>query len=232
MNLPHFWTSAILLKKLKMTIRNLVLTNLGYFYKQKTKKKGVYMRNEKGFSLIELMIVVVIIGILSTIAVPQYQRFQTKARQSEAKSNLSSLYTTEKAFQAEWNQYYGDFNALGFTVAGVLGYNIGFANGAAVGPATHPVLAYRAAAVTFNANVLCGAPGVANTASAECDLGVGASPGALPATNVINNAAVPIATFAAGARGNIDADAIFDQWQINQLKQLTQPVPAEVDTNQ
>ncbi len=78
------------------------------------------MKNQKGFSLIELMIVVVIIGILSTIAVPQYQNFQKKAKQSEAKTNLSSLFTTMKTFQAEWNQYYGDFRALGYDQSGTI----------------------------------------------------------------------------------------------------------------
>lgn len=57
--------------------------------------------SKKGFSLIELMIVVTIIGILAAIAVPNYQRFQAKARQSEAKSNLAALYAAEKAFFSE-----------------------------------------------------------------------------------------------------------------------------------
>ncbi len=50
-------------------------------------------RRRYGFTLIELMIVVAIIGILAAIAIPNFVRFQARARQSEANTNLKSLFT-------------------------------------------------------------------------------------------------------------------------------------------
>jgi type IV pilus assembly protein PilA len=50
-------------------------------------------RPQSGFTLIELMIVVAIIGILAAIAIPNFVRFQARARQSEANTNLKSLFT-------------------------------------------------------------------------------------------------------------------------------------------
>jgi prepilin-type N-terminal cleavage/methylation domain-containing protein len=50
-------------------------------------------RQRYGFTLIELMIVVAIIGILAAIAIPNFVRFQARARQSEVSTNLKSLFT-------------------------------------------------------------------------------------------------------------------------------------------
>jgi prepilin-type N-terminal cleavage/methylation domain-containing protein len=50
-------------------------------------------RQRYGFTLIELMIVVAIIGILAAIAIPNFVRFQARARQSEVNTNLKSLFT-------------------------------------------------------------------------------------------------------------------------------------------
>ena len=64
-------------------------------------------RKQEGFTLIELMIVVAIIGILAAIAIPNFLQYQLKSRQSEAKTNLQAIKTSEVAFQAEQGCYVG-----------------------------------------------------------------------------------------------------------------------------
>jgi prepilin-type N-terminal cleavage/methylation domain-containing protein len=63
------------------------------------------MRNKRGFTLIELMIVVVIIGILAALAIPRFMRSTTKAKQSEAKQLLKQIYTMQHAYRQEFNAY-------------------------------------------------------------------------------------------------------------------------------
>ncbi len=74
--------------------------------------------NKRGFSLTELMIVVAIIGILATIAIPKFMTYQAKAKQTEAKNNLVAVHTGEISYFAENNGYIDDFNAIGFAVSG------------------------------------------------------------------------------------------------------------------
>ena len=58
-----------------------------------------------GFTLIELMIVVAIIGILAAIAIPNFLRFQLKAKSSEGKTNLAAIRTAEESYFAEFGVY-------------------------------------------------------------------------------------------------------------------------------
>ena len=65
------------------------------------------LANRKGFTLVELMIVVAIIGILAAIAIPNFLNFRLKAKSSEAKSNLGAIRSTEVAYFAEWSVWVG-----------------------------------------------------------------------------------------------------------------------------
>src|SRR5262252_7743093 len=70
---------------------------------------------KRGFTLIELMIVVAIIGILAAIAIPNFIRFQARSKQSEAKSNLKSLFTAERSYYQEKDKYSIYINEIGFS---------------------------------------------------------------------------------------------------------------------
>jgi prepilin-type N-terminal cleavage/methylation domain-containing protein len=62
-------------------------------------------RSSKGFTLIELIIVVVIIGILAALAIPRFMRSTTRAKQSEAKHVLKQVYTMQHACRHEFDSY-------------------------------------------------------------------------------------------------------------------------------
>ena len=70
---------------------------------------------QQGFTLIELMIVVAIIGILAAIAIPNFQKFQARSKQSEAKANLKALFVSERAFLQEKDRYSSFVGEMGFS---------------------------------------------------------------------------------------------------------------------
>ena len=72
--------------------------------------------NIKGFSLMELMATVAVIGILMTLVVPQYRSFRARARQAEAATNLNLIYIAAQAYGRSFGAYnlggIGAFNNL------------------------------------------------------------------------------------------------------------------------
>jgi len=61
-----------------------------------------------GFTLVELMIVIAILGIVSAIAIPAYTGYIETARMTEAKNNIAALKLAEEEFFLENNQYFYD----------------------------------------------------------------------------------------------------------------------------
>jgi prepilin-type N-terminal cleavage/methylation domain-containing protein len=81
--------------------------------------------NKKGFTLIELMIVVAIIGILASIAIPNFLLYSAKARQVEAKTNLGAIYSSQIAYRGEFDMYSAVLGSLDWAAAGSTKYDYG-----------------------------------------------------------------------------------------------------------
>jgi len=197
-----------------------------------------FMRLKRGFTLIELMIVVAIIGLLAALAIPNFMRFQARAKQSEAKGNLKAIYTGQKS-------YYGD-KQMYLDLCDVIGFNPEFGNRYTFycgGAGSSVRSAAAAPVVTAGASVSC--PSITGVGYISCDevkwqaacFSQAASPaisggtamtggaGALPATAGVTPAATccanGICDFSAAAEGNIDNDTAWDIWSV-----ASQPSPA------
>ncbi|CAM3096446.1 prepilin-type N-terminal cleavage/methylation domain-containing protein [Corallococcus sp. ZKHCc1 1396] len=160
-------------------------------------------RKKGGFTLIELMIVVAIIGILAAIAIPNFIRFQAKSKQSEAKTNLKAIFTAQKAYFGEKDKYQVNFTVIGFDPEAGNRYSYGLAPGCAA--------AVNATPATRRAGAIAGCIG-------QDALKFPAPPDAADAVSAVGvNPTLedcPNCYFNASAIGNVDNDPEGDTWGI------------------
>ena len=173
---------------------------------------------KKGFTLIELMIVVAIIGILAAIAIPNFIKFQARSKQSEPKANLKALFVAQKSYFAEKDSFSSSVVDIGFTPE--RGNRYAIANGGATFSARSAALedltsvhqgftvdtfkgfTAPAAIVTTNAS-----PTASATSAGVCAPVAGAG-----CVTTGNNGA-----FYGMAAANIDNDSTVDTWCVSSM---------------
>jgi type IV pilus assembly protein PilA len=175
---------------------------------------------QRGFTLIELMIVVAIIGILAAIAIPNFIKFQARSKQSEAKTNLKAIFTAQKSYFGERDAYTGTNADMGFSPE--RGNRYAYENGAVCVWQNRTAGTLAAAAAgencvqvdTFKFGGMTAQPAApAGGAITYTPSGGAAAPTGTPGSPAAGTC--PACNFASIALGNVDNDTTIDSWYIS-----------------
>jgi type IV pilus assembly protein PilA len=172
---------------------------------------------QKGFTLVELMIVVAIIGVLASVAIPNFVKFQARSKQAEPKANLKALFVAQRTYFSERDSFSSSMSNIGFIpergnryMIASGGSSLSSRSAAAenvvsthTGFAVDTYKGYAAITSAATTNITAAASATSAGTCTIADVGCVATG---------NNGA-----FEAVAAGNIDNDTTIDSWAVSSM---------------
>jgi type IV pilus assembly protein PilA len=202
----------------------------------------------RGFTLIELMIVVAVIGLLAALAIPNFIRFQARSKQAEVKANLKAVFTAERSYFQEQSCYTSCAKKVGFAPerGNRYRYSLNVITRA-------DEICNTSEDRSTAAGISLGSDGdiLADTFKHGTGPGITAANGAKPAplyvatqpsgtsilvqndlVGVVPAFADPSGSFGVAAQGDIDTDLNLDLWYVSSVSSTTAGIcPALVGTD-
>ena len=185
------------------------------------------LKRQDGFTLVELMVVVAIIGLLSAVAIPNFKKYQAKAKTSEAKLQLSAAYTAQQSFYSDYDSYALCLAYMGFNPVNEISqriYSVGFGTNTAVVANITTILTANGAGGCSNTNAT-------NSSIFHAGKKTGTAPALTDFTVSSISTAVTENAFVIGAIGVVDLNFAAltgttqaSSFNINEAKKLIQTV--------
>jgi type IV pilus assembly protein PilE len=157
----------------------------------------------KGFTLIELTIMMLLVSVLVSIALPNFAAFRTRSHRAEVRTHIASISHAEFSYYGEHDAFTDDLKRLSWSLQGTPRYLYGFTSDIS-GSATNDTSEARA-----------NGHGDFTTAKMVDAFGILLTEGDLPAAVVTDE------TFLVGAAANLDWDATLDRWTMDQDGTIT-----------
>lgn len=181
--------------------------------KKKLVIKNPAIKNNKAFTLVELMVTVSIVGILAAVAIPKYQAFQITSRQKEALLALAAVNAAESAYLLDSQSYTACLGDIGYSFTPTY-YSVGFSSAAASTSGTNcgPAGGLSCYQLFLKSGaVSCTATSGANIVPATAALGAG---GKIITSFTGGNDSLNTSSFCALAEGWVGGTAA-DWWHIS-----------------
>ncbi|MHB1845974.1 MAG: type IV pilin protein [Deltaproteobacteria bacterium] len=189
---------------------------------------------QAGFTLIELMVVVAIIGLLAALGIAGFKHFEARSRQAECRTNMKAIFTAQRSYFGDKQMYLEEANIVGFgpEMNNRYSYYLGPVAGVETRPPAGPVTTTTGAdsycaefsgqqaitldeskwgaaswALTLPTSLATRVPNSGGQTKALSTVGVDSSLGACCPQGQCD--------FLAACQGNVDTDNVTDIWSIS-----------------